>query len=95
MRVAHLVDELLGHPGHGDAAARAGMLGHVEAAVGAGLDDRIPDVGEVGHALPVHEAIPAGALGAAFDGVSGHGAGREQIPRVAAPSEGVHHRPKR
>ena len=54
-------------------------------------DDRIPDVGEIGDALPVHQAVAPRALGTAFDGVARHGPGRQQVPVVGPPSEGMNH----
>ena len=76
-RVAHFVHQLLADAGHGDATARARVLRHVEAAVGIRFHDRVSDVGEVGDALPVHEAVSSAALRAAFDRVSRHRAGGE------------------
>ena len=68
------------------AAAGARMLGDDERAVGAGLDDRIADVGEVGNLPPVVQAVAAGALRAALDDVAGDDAGGEAVPVVGAPS---------
>ena len=60
-------------------------------AVGFGFDNRIADIGEVRNGLPIHLAISAGALRAAFHGVSGDGAGGEPVPIVGLPAEFVNH----
>src|SRR5207244_11886404 len=71
--IAHLVHELLGHPGDVDPPAGTGVLGDLERAVRGRLDDRIPYVGQVGSRLPILQAVPAAALGSALDRMPSHG----------------------
>ena len=73
------------------AAAGAGVLGDDEGAVGLGFDDRIADVRHVGNVLPIHLAVAAGTLRAAFDDVAGDGAGGELVLVVGLPAEAVDH----
>ena len=94
LRVAHLVEDLLGHGGRGDQPAGARRLGDDERSVGVTLDHGIADVGPVGHVLPVGEQA-AGGLGAAFDDVAGQGAGGEAVIVGVGPAELVHQRPQR
>ena len=48
-----------------------------------------------GNVFPIHLAVAAGALRAAFDDVSGDGAGGELVPVVRFPFELVDHRRER
>src|SRR2546427_8240047 len=52
-------------------------------------------MGQIGDALPVHQAVASGALGAALDRVPRHGPRREQVPGVGLPVEGVNQRRER
>ena len=94
-RIAHFVEQLLFDRCDGDAPAGARVLGEAERPVGLGFDDRIADVGQIRNRFPIHLAISAGPLRAAFDGVPGDGAGREPVPIVGLPPEFVNHRRER
>ncbi len=83
---ADLVEELRGDGTDRHDAARAGMLGDDEAAVGAHLRDREPRMAEVTH-LFEKGVVPAGALRATLDDVAGDDAGGEAVPVVALPPE--------
>ena len=74
-RVAKLIEKLLFHGVRMDAAAGARMFGDDEAAVGIGFDDWIADIGEIGNVQPIHLAVAARTLRAAFDDVSRDSAG--------------------
>ena len=76
MRIAQLIQKLLGDGIHRDTATSSGVLGDHERAVRLGFNDRVADVCVVGDGLPIYLAIAAGALRAALHGVSGDGAGR-------------------
>src|SRR3954468_6414307 len=85
MWITHLVDQLLGDGTHRYPATGVGMLGHDEAAVGFRLDQRVADVGEIGDRAPVVQTVPAGALRAPLDDVSGDDSGGELVPALARP----------
>ena len=87
VRIAHLVDELLGDRRHRDPPAGVRVLGDDERAVGACFDDGIADVGEIGNRSPVVQTVAARALRAALDDVPGDDAGGELIPARRAPAE--------
>ncbi len=89
--VTHLIDQLLGHRGHGYATSRAGVLEDCEGSVRLSLDNRVSGVFEPGNPLPIEETVPARALSAAFDNVAGHGSRGEQIPRIGPPTELMNH----
>ena len=86
MRIAHLVNQLLGHGIDRHQAARALVFGHREGAVFARFDHRITDIPQIGHFPPAGE-IAAGALGTTFEDMTGDGAGGEFVPVVFAPTE--------
>ena len=71
------------------------VLHDVEAPVGAGFDNGIADVGQVGDPVPVVETVPAAALRSAFDDMPGDRARGDLIPRVGCPAERMHQRPQR
>ncbi len=73
------------------AAAGACMLGDGEGAIGLGFDDGVADVRHVGNVLPIHLAVAAGTLRAAFDDVAGDRARREFVVIVGLPAEAVDH----
>ena len=91
--IADLVEELLGHGGARDPAARARVLGHDEAAVGRHLGDRIADV-ERRHLPPVGQ-VAARRLRPALEHVPGDRPRGEPVPVVPRPAELVHERPER
>ena len=86
-RVADFVEKLLFHAVRIDAPAGAGVLGDGERSVGLGFHDGIADVGQIRNVLPIHLAIAAGALRAAFDDVPGDGAGGQLVVIVGLPAE--------
>src|SRR5205807_9859802 len=86
-RVAHLVDQLLGHGVNRDDTACAGMLGDGQRTVRASFHDRIPDVRQVGNRSPVVEAVAPRTLRAALDDVAGDDSRGEPIPIVVGPAE--------
>ena len=55
----------------------------------------ISDVRQIRNRLPIDQAVAAGALRAAFDGVTGNRSRRELIPIVCGPTEFVNHRAER
>ena len=71
------------------------MLDDIEAAVGAGFDDRVADVGHVGDPLPVVQTIAATTLRPALDDVSRDRPGGDLIPGVGSPPKCMHQRPQR
>ena len=71
------------------------MFDDFEAAVGAGFDDRVADVGQVGDPFPVAQTIPATALRSALDDVPSDRPGGDPIPRIGCPPERMHQRPQR
>jgi hypothetical protein len=63
------------------------VLDDLEGAIRRRIHDGISHVTEIGDVFPIEQAVAAGALGPAFDNVSGHDAGRELVPVVPAPAE--------
>ena len=58
------------------------------------FEDRVANAGEVANPAPVGE-VAARALGAALDDVAGDDAGREAVPVIGRPVEGMDHRRQR
>ena len=71
------------------------MFEQIEGPIGACFDDWIPDVGQVGNAFPILEAVAPTALRPALDDVAGDRTGGNAVPRVRCPSERVHQRSER
>src|SRR2546422_6501336 len=71
-RVPHLVKKLFLDRRNSNPPARTFVLGDDERPIRLSLDDRIADVRHVRNRLPIDQAIPAGALRAAFNSVSGN-----------------------
>jgi len=67
------------------------MLGHHEAAVRLGFDDRVADLLQLWNRLPVHLRVPSRGLRAALDDVPRDGAGRQLVPFIGPPAEAVNH----
>jgi hypothetical protein len=86
-RIAHLVDELLGHRVERYPPAGARVLGNDERSVGGRLRDRISDVRQVGDRAPVVQAVAARALRTALEDVPGDDASRQPIPILGTPAE--------
>src|SRR5205814_6585252 len=82
-------DELLGHAGHADTPAGAGMLEDLERPVWGRVHDRVADIREVGDALPVYEAVAPAALRAALDRMARDRPGGEEVPGVWPPPKGM------
>ena len=93
-RIADLVQQLLPDGGRRDEPAGLRRLGDDEAAVFAALDDRVADVGPVGHRGPVGVQA-ACRLAAAFDDVAGEAARGEPVEVVGGPAELVHQHAER
>ena len=85
--VAQFVEQLFLDDGRRHPPAGSGMFGHDETAVGTRLDDGKADIRHIGYRLPVERAVPAGALRAALDDVSGDGSGGQAVPIVRQPAE--------
>src|SRR2546425_6867938 len=92
--IPHLVDQLLGHAGHADPPAGAGMLEDLERSVWGRVHDRVADIREVRDALPVYEAVAPGTLRAALDRMARDRPGGEEVPGVWPPPKGMNQRPE-
>ncbi|MCB2047960.1 MAG: hypothetical protein KDE32_07000 [Novosphingobium sp.] len=94
LRIADLVDHLLGHRPDRDESARSFRFGQDEAAVGAAFGDRIADVRRVGHEFPVGESA-AGDLCRALGQVADQRSGCKQVEIVGCPAEFMNQRSER
>ncbi len=90
-RIAQFVQKLLLDGVDAHASAGRFVFGDDESAIGLGFDDRIADVRHIGNALPIHLAIAAGALRAAFDDMSGDCARCKLVVLIGFPSEAMDH----
>src|SRR5690348_3906811 len=87
VRIAHLIDELLGDSRYRHTAARSGVLRHDESTVRRRLDNWIADVREIRNVAPIVQTIATRTLGAALDDMSGDDPGREHVPVFGSPTE--------
>ncbi len=87
MRVAHLVDKLLGNGRNGHSSAGVRMLCHYECAIGPHFHEWITHVRQIRDGAPIIEAVTARALRSTLDDVARNDSGRKLIPAGRAPAE--------
>ena len=89
--VSNFVKHLLGNHRYTYQATRVGRLGDDERAVRAAFENRVADIGPIGHAFPIGKQT-AGGLCAALQNVPAQAALRHFVQLVRLPVKGMHER---